>query len=74
VAGDRWLGSHGPAGRGLSLMWSSGPLECVPGVHEGCRFGGVEIVCVCGSLAWQDLGAWSQQKSCGPVQVRPSEN
>jgi hypothetical protein len=53
MAGGRWVGSHGPVRRDLSLGRSSGPLERGPGVPEGRRPGGVEIMGVCGSLAWQ---------------------
>jgi hypothetical protein len=53
VAGGKWVVSHGPAYGGLLLRRSCGPLEHRPGMPEGRRPGGVEIVSVCGSLAWQ---------------------
>jgi hypothetical protein len=54
VAGGRWVGSHRPAGCGLSLRQSSGPLEHGHGVPEVHGPGGVETECACGSsLAWQ---------------------
>jgi hypothetical protein len=53
VVGGRWVGSHGSMGRGLSLRQTSGSLEHGPGIPEGCGPGGVEIVNVCGSPAWQ---------------------
>jgi hypothetical protein len=39
VAGDRWTGPHGPAGRGL-LWWSSGLVDRGSGRTEGQRPGG----------------------------------
>jgi hypothetical protein len=69
VAGGRWVGSHRPTGGGLLLRQTSRPLEHGPGVPEGQSPGGVEIMRVCGLLAWQALGARSQWTSCRPVQA-----
>jgi hypothetical protein len=65
VVGGWWVGSHGPMGGGPSLRWISRPLERGPGLPEGHRSGGVEIVSVCGLPAWQALGAQSGRVRVG---------
>jgi hypothetical protein len=51
--GGGWVGSQGPAGGGLSLRRSSGPLEHGPGIPEGHGLSAVEIKHACGLLSWQ---------------------
>jgi hypothetical protein len=85
--GNRWVGSHGPADRSLSLRRSSRPLErgvpeghrlaqwrsCMPGRPEGHGPSGAEIVNACGSPAWQALVAWRSRDWCWPEGHGPAE-
>jgi hypothetical protein len=65
VVVGRWMGSHGPVGRGLSLrpgnlvgLWSVG-LACLKGV--GRRSGDHECLWI---TTCQALGAWFWWRSC----------
>jgi hypothetical protein len=67
VAGGKWVGSHGPTGRGFSRQ-TSWPLEHGPGMPEGC--GLVEWrSCMSGLPVWQALEVRSLWRSCRPVKV-----
>jgi hypothetical protein len=52
MVGGKLVGSHRPAGGGLSLRLTSRPLEHGPGMPEWCRLSKVDNVCACGLLAW----------------------
>jgi hypothetical protein len=59
------VGSHWPMGGGLLLRQISRALEHGTRVPEGHWPNEFEIMNVCGSLAWQALGAWSFRDCAG---------
>jgi hypothetical protein len=71
------MGTHGPAGGGLSLKWSSGPVDLGPDRPEGCSPSRDHASLWDGSLGkvWQACGVWAwlelrsrlEEWLCGPI-------